>query len=85
MDSQPSLLAYKLPEDGSPESFENNNIENVPVQKPVDLSRDIYVNQLMADAGAPIDPDAEVFDPVEAQIGDKYSPYSKFDRTFYPR
>lgn len=68
----------------NPENFEDtNDIE--PVGKPVDLTRDIYVNQLMADAGAPINPDAEVFDPIDAEIRQKYNPNMKFEKLVDPR
>lgn len=66
------------------ETFEDtNDIESV--NKPVDLSNDIYVNQLMADAGAPINPDAEVFDPIDAEVGYKYRPNARFEKLVDPR
>lgn len=52
--------------------------------KPIDLSNDIYVNQLLSDAGAPINPDAEVFDPIDAEINNKYI-QSKFEKLVEPR
>lgn len=66
------------------ENFEDtNDIE--AINKPVDLSNDIYVNQLLADAGAPANPDAEVFDPIEAEINYKYKPSMKFEKIVDPR
>lgn len=67
------------------ENFEDtNDIE--AVGKPVDLTNDIYVNQLMADAGAPINPDAEVFDPIDAEIKQKYDPKRmQFEKLVEPR
>ena len=46
------------------ESFEDNNNQNLNAYEnfDIDLSNDIAVNQLLADQGAPINPDAEVFD-----------------------
>lgn len=68
----------------TPENFEDtNDIE--PINKPIDLSNDIYVNQLMADAGTPINPDAEVFDPIDAEINYKYRPSAKFEKMVHPR
>lgn len=43
------------------ESFEENSIDSFYRQHPVDLSRDIYVNEIMANRGVPPNPDAEVF------------------------
>lgn len=39
----------------------HNEIDEVE-QFPVDLSNDIAVNQMLADQGAPFNPDAEIFD-----------------------
>lgn len=84
MDYQPSEnLIYKLPtiEAGPIESFEDSNdIETINQPKPIDLSNDIYVNQLMADAGALTNPDAEVFDIIDARTVYKYSPNFKTER-----
>ncbi|KAJ8969292.1 hypothetical protein NQ314_001831 [Rhamnusium bicolor] len=41
------------------EPFEDNALSFDEHIQPIDLSDDIRVNQIMADAGAPIDPDAE--------------------------
>lgn len=53
----------------SSSKFENivsNDIEIV--QEPTrTLHRDTYVNKLMADAGAPFDPDAEIFDITDSR------------------
>ncbi|XP_030745775.1 uncharacterized protein LOC115874685 isoform X2 [Sitophilus oryzae] len=46
------------------ETIESNDInqpEKESVQRPIDLSRDTYVNEIMAENGAPTDPEAEVF------------------------
>lgn len=81
MDALPSeKLVVNAPESQSPASFENNDIETLSNERPIDISRDIYVNQLMADAGAPVNPDAEIFDPIDSQISRKYRPNSKFER-----
>lgn len=68
--------------------FENTNdieiIEHNP-SSPIDLSRDIYVNQLLADAGAPTNPDAEVFDPIDAEVAYKYRPNMQFEKIVNPR
>lgn len=75
MDSQ--KLSY-------PGSFEDtNDIE--PINKPIDLRNDIYVNQLLADAGAPINPDAEIFDPIDAELDNKYRPTATFEKLVNPR
>lgn len=68
------------------ENFEETNDIDGAIGKPVDLTNDIYVNQLMADAGAPINPDAEVFDPIDAEIKQKYDPNRmRFEKLVDPR
>lgn len=48
------------------DSYEDNFLDNY---KPTyDLSRDIYVNSILANSGAPINPDAVVFSPVELNV-----------------
>lgn len=47
------------------DSYEDNFVENY---KPIDLSQDTYVNSMLADAGAPVNPDAIVFSPVEVSV-----------------
>lgn len=42
-------------------SISHNELDEVE-QFPVDLSNDIAVNEMLADQGAPFNPDAEVFD-----------------------
>lgn len=84
MDFQPSQkLSYPVPPNF--ENFEDaNDIERI--SKPIDLSNDIYVNQVMADAGAPANPDAEIFDPIDAEIGQKYrTNKAQFEKIVDPR
>lgn len=58
---------------------------------PIDLSNDIAVNQIQADQGAPVNPDAEIFDPMQVppHIASnqpfEYQPYYQRHREFYPR
>lgn len=59
---------------GAFQKFEINDLDGD--QKPVvDLSNDIIVNQYMADAGAPFNPDAEILDDVDLQLMKKSSQY----------
>jgi len=61
------------------ESIEDNSIDAAP--QPIrDLSNDIYVNQLMADAGAPTNSDAEVFDVIDGHMSSQYYPAVKPER-----
>lgn len=48
------------------DSYEDNSLNNY--NPTYDLSRDTYVNTLLANAGAPINPDAVVFSPVELSV-----------------
>lgn len=59
------------------ENHNDDSIENFDIdepnadgteQVPVDLSNDIAINQMLADQGAAVDPDAEVFDIHEYNI-----------------
>lgn len=49
---------YQVNNENSSEELENENIETVTY----DLTDDIAINQMLADQGAPHNPDAEVFD-----------------------
>lgn len=52
------------------------NLQNVEaIQNYKDLSNDILVNQYMADAGHPVNPDAEILDDVEYQLQKKTAKY----------
>lgn len=56
------------------QKLETPYLEDDP--KPVvDLSNDIIVNQYMADAGAPFNPDAEILDDIDLQLTKKSSQY----------
>lgn len=48
------------------ENLVDNNIE-IPEEPAKTLQGDTYVNNLMADAGAPANPDAETFDVVDGR------------------
>lgn len=64
----------------SVENVEDNSIDSAPRQVLHDLSNDIYVNQLMADAGAPTNPDAEVFEVVHGNVPSKFNPQAKTEK-----
>ena len=65
------------------ESFEDNSVDSV--YRPPDLSRDTYVNQIMADAGAPINPDAEVFSSAEYNVPFSTGSRQPFEKITNPR
>ncbi|RZC36535.1 uncharacterized protein BDFB_013910, partial [Asbolus verrucosus] len=68
------------------ETFDDVEDNSVEFMFPVrDLSRDTYVNDLMADAGAPINPDAEVFSDVEYNFPYATGRRQPFERMMYPR
>lgn len=60
------------------DAIETFDIDEQPAdsteQVPIDLSNDIAVNQMLADQGAAVDPDAEVFDIHEYNI-DRQQPH----------
>lgn len=61
---------------GSLDEYDNNF--------PVDLSNDIAVNQMLADQGAPFNPDAEIFNVHEYDAGRKRAqePYNTDNQSF---
>lgn len=54
--SQPSYTQSRFPQGNYPERFTQTAIP------PFDLSRDTYVNEILAQSGAPTNPDAETID-----------------------
>ncbi|KAK5643176.1 hypothetical protein RI129_007021 [Pyrocoelia pectoralis] len=66
-------------------TLEDNSL-NAELIPPPDLTNDINVNQILADSGAPTNPDAEVFDvtghnPLQHKI---YAPMQYFPRQYGP-
>lgn len=59
-------------------SIGDDNADSHPVIA-IDLSHDVDVNRIMADAGAPTNPDAEVFQPAETN----YPPSSRISSMQY--
>lgn len=58
MNPEWSYISPVKPIDSNTLEFKGNDFER---QRPIDLSRDTYVNEILAMNGAPINPDAEVF------------------------
>lgn len=56
---------YQVNNENSGESMENEDVEAVTH----DLTDDIAINQMLADQGAPYNPDAEVFDINQFDLG----------------
>lgn len=51
------------------ENGSSNNLDDYDNNFPIDLSNDIAVNQMLADQGAPYNPDAEIFNVHEYDAG----------------
>ncbi|KAF5280010.1 hypothetical protein FQA39_LY05391 [Lamprigera yunnana] len=64
------------------ESIEDNSVTGDFVPPPPDLSNDIRVNQLLFDSGAPINPEAEVFDVTNTQLHPQTDAVNYFPRQF---
>jgi hypothetical protein len=62
---------------------EDNSVDLV--YPPPNLSRDTYVNDLMADAGVPPNPDAEVFSNVEYYGPRGPGRRRPFEKIMFPR